>query len=74
MQVKRKLALFAFASGLVLAVASAEAAPAAGISQGAPAVSASENTNAPIQPIQKAWWHRHWWYWHHHCWHCWHHW
>ncbi len=48
MQVKRKLALFAFASGLALAAASAEAAPVAGISQAAPAVSASENTNAPI--------------------------
>ncbi len=67
MQVKRKLALLVFTSGLALGAASVEAAPIAGVSQAAPAVSASESTTAPM--IQKTWWHRRW-----HRWHHWHHW
>lgn len=88
MQALRKLALaiclsvFAFATPNFV-----QAAPIAGISQAAPAVTAGENSSNTAPMVQKAWWrcwhcyhrwgwHR-WHYWHpywHRCWHCWHRW
>ena len=76
MQVQRHLVLLACVSCLAIATANiADAAPAAGISQAAPAVAASETTSNGTPLIQKTWWY-HWHHWHHwhHCWHCWHHW
>lgn len=78
MQTLRQLALLACLFGAGLGMAnSAQAAPAAGIIQAAPAVTAS--ATAPSTPlIEKAWWyHRCWHCWHrwhywHRCWHCWH--